>query len=441
MDELERLRAEHAAFCGEGLSLNMERGQPSDANFDLSLPMLQAVGPDAVVTDSGVDIRNYPGGIAGLREARELFAPTIGARAEEIIVANNSSLELMGQVLGWALLRGVKGSPAPWSRGPAKLIVTVPGYDRHFGLAEALGYELVSVPITAEGPDIDAIERLVADDADIKGLYFVPNYSNPTGDSLSAAVAERLMRMSCAAPDFTIFADDAYAVHHLEAPETPPPSLLRVAEKAGRPDRVILFGSTSKVTFASGGLAFCAMSTDNLAYWSKLFSAQSIGPNKVEQWRHVRFLNAYPNGIAGLMADHAAILGPKFDAVAEVLQRELGNRDLARWSDPRGGYFVSVDTLLPVASRVVALAREAGVSLTPTGATFPGGLDPNDANIRLAPTRPALDEVRKAMQVFACCVRLASAEHRAKDLSRPGDTDGDTDGGADGGAARAGQEG
>jgi len=316
-------------------------------------------------------------------------------------------------VLGWALLRGVKGSQTPWSLGPAKLIVTVPGYDRHFGLAEALGYELVTVPITPEGPDVDAIERLVAEDAAIKGLYFVPNYSNPTGDSLSTAAAERLMRMPCAAADFTIFADDAYAVHHLVPPEALAPALLRVAEAAGNPDRVILFGSTSKVTFASGGLAFCAMSTGNVAYWSTLFSAQSIGPNKVEQWRHVRFLRDYPNGIAGLMTDHAAILKPKFDAVAEVLEQELGNRDLARWSEPRGGYFVSVDTLLPVASRVVALAREAGVALTPTGATFPGGQDPHDANIRLAPTRPALDDVKKAMQVFACCVKLASAEHSA----------------------------
>jgi len=415
MTELERLRAEHAAFRREGLALNMERGQPADANFDLSLPMLQAVGPDQVVTDSGVDVRNYPGGICGLREARELFAPTIGARSDEIIVANNSSLELMGQVLGWALLRGVRGSGAPWSRGPAKLIVTVPGYDRHFGLAEALGYELVGVPITPDGPDLDAIEALVAEDGAIKGVYFVPNYANPTGDSLSEAAARRLVGMATAAPDFTVFADDAYAVHHLVEPDAPAPSLLRLAEEAGNPDRVILFGSTSKVTFASGGLAFCGMSTDNIAYWSTLFGAQSIGPNKIEQWRHVRFLRDYPDGIAGLMRDHAAILKPKFDAVADALQQELGNRDLARWSDPRGGYFVSVDTVLPVAARVVALAREAGVALTPTGATFPGGQDPDDANIRLAPTRPALDEVKKAMQVFACCVKLASAEHVAGD--------------------------
>lgn len=412
-DALSRLREEHAAFQQRGLSLNMERGQPADANFDLSLPMLQAVDDQHVITEGGVDVRNYPGGIAGLAEARALFAPSLGVRPDEILVANNSSLELMGQVLSWAMLRGVKASPAPWCRAPARLIVTVPGYDRHFGLARALGFELVNVAITPEGPDIDAVERLVADDPSIKGLYFVPTYSNPTGDCLSERVAQRLVGMSCAAPDFTLFADDAYAVHHLVEPSTPAPSLLRLAEAAGHPDRVILFGSTSKITFASGGLAFTGMSRENLAYFSALFSAQSIGPNKVEQWRHVRFLRGYPDGIAGLMRDHARILAPKFDAVRKALEDGLGNRGLASWSDPAGGYFVSVDMARPVASRVVELAREAGVALTPTGATFPDGLDPADRNIRLAPTRPELDDVRTAMQVFVCCVRLASAEFDA----------------------------
>lgn len=417
MNELDALRAEHeadrAAAASGARSLNMERGQPADENFDLSAPLLSSVGPDDVVTDSGVDIRNYPGGIRGLAEARELFAPVLGARPEEIVVGGSSSLELMSHVLSWALLRGVLGSAEPWVRGRPKLIVTVPGYDRHFGLAETLGYELVTVGIGAGGPDLDAVERLVADDPDVKGLYFVPTYSNPTGDSLSAENARRLLGLSTAAPDFTVFADDAYAVHHLVEPAGPAPALLRVAEEAGHPDRVIVFGSTSKVTFASAGLAFAAMSRANVDYWSALLSAQSIGPNKAEQWRHVRFLRRYPGGIAGLMRDHARILAPKFDAVTETLERELGGRGLARWSTPRGGYFVSLDTDRPVADRVVALAREAGVALTPSGATFPGGKDPANRNIRLAPTRPALADVREAIAIVCRCVRLASAEHDA----------------------------
>jgi len=413
MNELDTLRAEHEVARREERSLNMERGQPADENFDLSLPLLSAVGEDDIVTDAGIDIRNYPGGVAGLAEARALFAPVLGARADEVIVGGSSSLELMSHVLSWALLRGVNGSAAPWVRGPAKLIVTVPGYDRHFGLAEALGYELVAVPIGPQGPDMDAVERLAADDAAIKGIYFVPNHSNPTGDSLSSEAAARLTKMPTAAPDFTVFADDAYAVHHLVEPEAPAPPLLRVAEAAGNPERVIVFGSTSKVTFASAGLAFMAASVANVRYWSALFSAQSIGPNKAEQWRHVRFLGGYPDGIAGLMRDHARILAPKFAAVAETLELELGNRGLARWSAPRGGYFVSLDTDRPVADRVVALAREAGVALTPTGATFPGGVDPGNRNIRLAPTRPSLEDVREAMGIVCRCVRLASAEHDA----------------------------
>jgi len=396
----------------------MERGQPSNANFDLSLPLLSAVTEGDYITDSGVDVRNYPGGIAGLPEARALFAPVLGVEPDEIIVGNNSSLQLMGQVLGWALLKGVRGSDHPWgqtrSGNAPKLIVTVPGYDRHFGLATALGYELVTVGMRADGPDLDAVEALASSDPDIKGLYFVPTYSNPTGDSLSAETAERLLRMKTAAPDFTVFADDAYAVHHLVEPATPAPKLLRIAESAGNADRVIVFGSTSKITFASGGLAFVGMSRDNIAWWSPLFSAQSIGPNKVEQWRHVRFLRAYPDGIAGLMRDHASLLKPKFDAVAESLVNELGNRSLASWSAPTGGYFVSLDTTRPVADRVVTLAREAGVALTPTGATYPGSIDPSNSNIRLAPTRPSLDEVKQAMHVVCCCVRLASAEYDAQ---------------------------
>jgi len=413
MTDLDALQADYRRYQEMNLALNMERGQPSDANFDLSNPLLSTIDHQHIVTDNGVDIRNYPGGITGILEARELFCEQIGVRPSEIVIGNNSSLDLMSSFLSWALCKGMKDSAAPWVNQSPKLIVTTPGYDRHFTLASAWGFELLPVPMTENGPDMDAVEALAANDASIKGIYFVPRYSNPTGDTISEAAAKRLVSMITAAKDFTVFADDSYAVHHLVDEPPVAPNLLELARTAGNEDRVILFGSTSKITFASGGIAFAGMSEANMAHWCKLLSLQSIGPNKVEQWRHVRFLREYPGGLTGLMRDHASILKPKFDIVQTVLNDTLGNHGLATWTNPKGGYFVSVDTLRPVASRVIELAAAAGVALTPSGATFPGGIDPHNTNIRLAPTRPPLAEVEQAMQVFACCIKLASAEHDA----------------------------
>jgi DNA-binding transcriptional MocR family regulator len=408
------IQQQYENYKAQGLKLNMQRGQPSDQDFDLSLPMLNIIDSEDVVTPSGIDIRNYPGGVAGLPEARALFCKQLGVEPPEIIIGNNSSLELMSSILSWALLKGVKGSESGWVTQSPKLIVTVPGYDRHFSLAMGLGFELVTVAITEEGPDIDAVEELAAHDPSIKGIFFVPTYSNPTGDTISERVATRLVGMQTAAPDFTIFADDAYAVHHLVDNPNPAPNLLALAKAAGNAERVILFGSTSKITFASGGISFIGMSEANVAHWSKVLGLQTIGPNKVEQWRHVRFLEKYPGGMAGLMSDHARILKPKFDAVERVLSEELGETGLATWRIPQGGYFVSFDTTRPVASRVVELAKEAGVALTPAGATYPGKVDPNNQNIRLSPSRPPADEVEAAMRVVACCVKLASAEYDAQ---------------------------
>ncbi len=405
----EELQNAFDRYRAMNLRLDMQRGQPSDENFELSSDIFTIVGPEDAVTPSGIDVRNYPGGIAGLPEARALFAELLGVAPEEVIVGNNASLTLMGDVLSWALLRGLKHSRAPWVGQSPKIIVTVPGYDRHFSLLEALGFALVSVPITETGPDVDAVQALVHDDPAVKGMLFVPTYSNPTGDTTTAEVARRLVRVQAAAEDFTVFADDAYRVHHLTGGPDNAPDLLAAAKAAGHPDRVIVFGSTSKITLAGAGLGCMASSETNIAYLGKLFSAQSIGPNKVEQLRHVKFLNAYPGGVAGLMRDHARILAPKFAAVQEVLLRELGGTGLATWTDPKGGYFVSLTTTKPVASRVVSLARELGVTLTPAGATYPGGNDSHDANIRLAPTRPPVGEVRLAMEVVALCVKLASA--------------------------------
>jgi DNA-binding transcriptional MocR family regulator len=275
-------------------------------------------------------------------------------------------------------------------------------------MLERLGIGMIPVAMTAAGPDIAAVEKIVASDANVKGMLYVPTYSNPTGDTTSQAVADRLGRMPTAAPDFTIFADDAYAVHHLD--DTPPahPDLLGACKKAGNPTRVILFGSTSKITFAGAGISFLGGSKETIAWIGELMGTQMITPNKIEQYRHVLFLGRYPGGIAGIMKAHAKLLAPKFNAVDDILTRELSGKNLASWTKPKGGYFVSLDTEKPVASKVVQLAKEAGVALTPAGATYPFGKDPNDRNIRISPTRPPLDQVRKAMEVVAVCVQLAS---------------------------------
>ena len=401
-------RERYDALRALGLKLDLTRGQPGDDNFDISNPMLTIVDHKSLVTPSGVALRNYPGGIAGIKEARELFAPMLGVQPDEIIVGNNASLALEGNVLMWAMLKGVPGSTAPWCKGDVKCIVTVPGYDRHFLMLERLGIGMIPVAMTSEGPDITAIEKIVAHDASVKGLLYVPTYSNPTGDTTTQAVADRLGAMKTAAPDFTIFADDAYAVHHLDDAPPPHPDLLGAAKKAGNPTRVILFGSTSKITFAGAGVSFLAGSKATIAWIGELMGTQMITPNKVEQYRHVLFLCRYPGGIGGVMKAHAKLLGPKFSVVEEVLSKELGGKGLARWTKPKGGYFVSLDTEKPVASKVVQLAKEAGVALTPAGATYPFGKDPNDRNIRISPTRPPLDQVRKAMEVVAVCVQLAS---------------------------------
>ena len=411
METLQSLQEQYEAVKALRLNLNMQRGQPSDADFDLSNPMLTIVDETDLVTPSGIALRNYPGGQAGLPEARELFATVLGVKPEEVIVGNNASLKLMSNTLMWALLRGLKESERPWVQQSPKMIVTVPGYDRHFALLDALGFGMVTVQMTADGPDIAAVEKLAASDPSVKGLTFVPTYSNPTGDTVSDEVVRRLAGMKTAAPDFTIFADDAYRVHHLTDEPVQPLNLLRACEEAGNPDRVYLFGSTSKMTFAGAGIGFMASSVANVAYLTKLTGFQSIGPNKVEQYRHVKFISSYPGGVAGLMRDHATNLRPKFAAVQEVLGRELGGDGrYATWTQPKGGYFVSLDTTCPVADRVVELAKVAGVSLTPAGATYPHKQDPNNSNIRLSPSRPPVAEVVEAMEVVALCIKLATLE-------------------------------
>lgn len=409
---LSAAQATYDELAALGLKLNLQRGQPSDADFDLSDGLLTAITPGDTTMD-GIDLRNYPGGVAGLPSARAMFGRYLGLDAANIVVWNNSSLELQALVLSFALLHGVRSSRGGWVHERPKIVVTVPGYDRHFLLLTTLGFELISVGMEADGPDVAAIEAAAADPS-VRGLLFVPTYSNPGGETISAEKALRLAGLDAAAADFTIFADDAYRAHHLGTPDATV-NLVELCAQAGHPDRAFVFGSTSKITYASGGLGFVGSSVANIAWLSRLLSAQSIGPNKVEQARHVRFIESYPGGMDGLMRAHAALIAPKFAAVDEVLSAELG-RDgtFATWTTPRGGYFSSLFTTEPVAARVVELATAAGVSLTPAGATYPGGVDPYNRNIRLAPTRPPVEEVRTAMRVAAACVRLATEEYRAR---------------------------
>lgn len=410
---LERARAAYEAFRARGLKLNMQRGQPSDADFDLSNGLLSVLTEEDLQFD-GIELRNYPGGVAGLPSARTLFAHYLDVKPENVIVWNNASLELQAFVLTCALLHGTRSSDGPWfGKGP-KFIVTVPGYDRHFLLLQTLGFELVTVDMQDDGPDVEAIEQIASADEAVKGILFVPTYSNPTGDTISAQKARRLAGVQAAAKDFLILADDAYRAHHL-AEQDEPVNFVALCRDAGFPGRAFVFASTSKITYAGGGLGFLATSEDNVKWLSKYLNAQSIGPNKLEQARHVKFLQQYPGGIAGLMRDHAALIEPKFRAVHDTLTSELGmGGEYATWTNPRGGYFSSLNTTLPVAARVVQLAEEAGVSLTPAGATYPGGQDPHNRNIRLAPTRPPAGEVYTAMQVVAACIKLATEEYRAQ---------------------------
>lgn len=405
-ESLEQVRRRYEEVKKRGLSLDMTRGKPCAEQLDLSTGLLDCLGRDYRAAD-GTDCRNY-GLLDGLPEAKKLFAEFLEVTPGEIIVAGNSSLALMHDAIVKALLLGVPGGSQPWKDVHAKFLCPSPGYDRHFGICQHLGIEMISVAMTEEGPDMDEVERLAGADADVKGIWCVPRYSNPTGVVFSDAVVDRLARMR-AAPDFRVFWDNAYAVHHLTASPRPLKNLLQACKAAGNPDRVLIFGSTSKVTFAGAGVAMVAASETNIAYLRQAMSFQTIGADKLNQLRHVRFFRDM-QGIEAHMRKHAAILRPKFDAVSRILERDLGGTALARWSRPEGGYFVTIDTADGCARAVVRMAAEAGVKLTAAGATFPYGKDPRDRTLRIAPSFPSLAEIEQAMELVALCIRLADAE-------------------------------
>ncbi len=406
------LKERYEGFVRRGLNLDMTRGKPCAEQLDLSIGLIEALSRTDFRASDGTDCRNY-GGLDGLPEAKALFAALAGVSPGEILIGGNSSLNLMHDVMTWAWLYGVPGGDGPWHRRPkVRFLCPVPGYDRHFAICEHLGIEMIPVELRGNGPDMEAVARLAAEDESVKGIWCVPKYSNPTGEVYAPETVEGLARLPARAPDFRIFWDNAYAVHHLGGGPAPLADLLSACRRAGNPERALIFGSTSKISLAGGGIAFLAGSERTLDWARRHLGFQTIGPDKLNQLRHVRFFRDLA-GIEAHMQRHAAILKPKFDAVQEVLERELGGGDLASWTRPQGGYFVSLDTRPGRAKRVVALAAKAGVRLTPAGSTFPYGRDPLDRNIRIAPSFPAAADIRAAMEVVAVCIALAEREATA----------------------------
>jgi DNA-binding transcriptional MocR family regulator len=391
------------------ITLDMTRGKPCADQLDLSAGLLDCLGRKDFKAMDGFDCRNY-GGLDGLPEAKSLFAEYMGASPDELIIGGNSSLSLMHDAMTWAWVFGVGPGSPPWSQQtPAKFLCPSPGYDRHFSICEHLGIQMLPVELRGDGPDMDTVEKLVASDAGIKGMWCVPKYSNPTGEVYADEVVERLARMPAKAEDFRIFWDNAYAVHHLGRGPARLADILRACHKAENPDRVLLFGSTSKISFAGSGLAFMAGSKANMTWAKSHLGFQTIGPDKLNQKRHVVFFKNMA-GIENHMQRHAAILKPKFAAVQEVLDRKLSGRGIAEWTHPTGGYFVSINTWDGCARRVVQMAADAGVKLTPAGSTYPYQNDPRDRNIRIAPSFPSEADIRSAMKVLAVCVELATLE-------------------------------
>jgi len=406
---LQQLRADYEAFKAQGLKLDLTRGKPSPAQLDLSNELLGLPGPADHAAQDGTDCRNY-GGLQGLPEARRLFAGLMGAPADQVVVGNSSSLALMHDCVVYALLKGTGDGPAPWGKqGEIAFLCPVPGYDRHFTICKDYGIRMIPVRLGPDGPDMDEVERLVAADASIKGMWCVPKYSNPTGSVYSDAVVLRLSAMKTAAPDFRLFWDNAYGVHHLGAERVEIANILELCASHGHANRPFVFGSTSKITLAGSGLALFAGSKENVSWLLARMTPRTIGPDKINQLRHVRFLkNA--EGISRLMERHRALIAPKFEKVLKIFDERLGHTPGVTWTRPKGGYFISLEVPSGCAKRVVALAKEAGIALTPAGATHPLGNDPDDRTIRIAPTFPDLSEVAQAAEGTALCVLLAAAE-------------------------------
>jgi DNA-binding transcriptional MocR family regulator len=404
-------RQNYADLQAKKLSLDLTRGKPSPAQLDLSNALLElpGSGKDAFRDGEGTDTRNY-GGVHGLPELRAIFGELLGIAVPNLIAGNNASLELMHDIVVFSMLHGGMDSPRAWIQEPAvKFLCPSPGYDRHFAITETLGIEMITVPMREDGPDVDLIEELVASDPAIKGMWCVPVYSNPTGTTYSWETVRRLVQMRTAAADFRLMWDNAYAVHTLTHDFVRNIDVLGLAAAAGNPNRPLVFTSTSKITFAGAGVGFFGGSLGNIAWYLQYAGKKSIGPDKVNQLRHLRFFGD-ADGVRLQMQRHQALLAPKFQAVLEILENRLGESKIASWTEPRGGYFVSLDVLPGTARRTIALAKDAGIAVTEAGATFPYRKDPEDKNIRIAPTFPALPELREAMDGLATCALLSATE-------------------------------
>ncbi|MBO0811098.1 MAG: aminotransferase class I/II-fold pyridoxal phosphate-dependent enzyme [Microlunatus sp.] len=401
----EDLLTRYGALKQAGLKLDLTRGKPSAEQLDLSKDLLSLPGPEHTTDASGTDVRNY-GGLQGLAEIRQIFGELLGIPTDQLVAADNSSLSVMHDSLAFALLHGRPGG-TPWAGRPHKILCPTPGYDRHFQLAEALGFELVPVDLSTQGPDLETIKKLAAEDEAVKAIWVVPTYANPNGAVYSEAVTRELVAMPTAAADFTILWDNAYAVHHLTDDEIAAVDVLGLAAAAGNPDRVFVYASTSKITFAGAGVSFFGGSPATVAWYLGHLSKRTIGPDKVNHLRHALYLRD-AEGVRALMRKHRSIIAPKFEAVEKILTERLGAYGIASWTEPHGGYFISLDVVDGTATEVVRLAKEAGIALTPAGSAYPYGNDPADRNIRIAPTFPPLDQVTAAIDGLATCVLLAA---------------------------------
>jgi DNA-binding transcriptional MocR family regulator len=404
----DQIQRRYDAFKQRNLKLDLTRGKPSSEQLDLSNGLLTLPGGADYLSADKTDTRNY-GVPQGLPELRRLLAPLFGVTAEQVVLGNNSSLALMHDAIVYSLLKGTVGSPRPWSKeARVAFLCPVPGYDRHFAICQDFGIEMLPVDLGPDGPDMDAVERLVREDAGIKGMWCMPKYSNPSAAVYSASTIERLAAMPAAAPDFRVFWDNAYAVHHLTSERIEIPSMVEACARHGHPNRAFVFGSTSKITLAGAGVALFASSAENVAWYLGRMGKRTIGPDKLNQLRHVRFLRD-TDGLLALMDRHRAIVAPKFASVIETLDRHLAGTGVASWAAPKGGYFISLDVLDGCAKEVVRLSTEAGVALTPAGATYPFGRDPRDRNIRIAPTFPDLATVATAAEGVAISVLLSTS--------------------------------
>ena len=404
----ETVKSQFDACKSLNLKLNMARGKPSKMQLDLANDIFNMVLTAEDCQADGVDTRNY-GELSGLTCAKEYWADILGCKPSQTFVGGTSSLNFMFDVISRAFSHGLLHSERPWCKEETvKFLCPSPGYDRHFTVTQFFGAELITVPMTDNGPDMDVVEELVKDPC-VKGIWCVPKYSNPDGIIYSADTISRFANLKPAAPDFAIMWDNAYCIHEFEGDYVEFPDIISLCEKAGNPDMVYEFASTSKITLAGGGISVMASSEANIAYFTKLFSAQMISQDKVNQLRHVKFLKNKAYTIE-FMKRHAQIMGPKFKVVANALDAQIKPLGFASWNNPKGGYFVSFNTMPGTAKRALALCKEAGVEMTPAGATYPYGKDPQDSNIRIAPSLPPVAELEQAMDVFCTCIKLAALE-------------------------------